>query len=193
MYFWTPPNKVKHLLVAISFSFTIELKIDQLIIANANSTLGQNYLLLPGKNQQFDDKHPDTFTLQKKHLFDHQRTYLTHTKIILQNLKSCVKAQMNRLSAPSWANVECCIVRDTTFIRRKRKRKQNKRKDHKVERGNRLASDCEAIVIQTPALYENSFVYGTTSESLQHRCQRSRRSCRINLWCQDSEATPLSP
>jgi len=77
LYFWTPPNKVKHLLVAISFSFTIELKIDQLIIANANSTLGQNYLLLPGKNQQFDDKHPDTFTLQKKHLFDHQRTYLT--------------------------------------------------------------------------------------------------------------------
>jgi len=77
MYFWTPPNKVKHLLVAISFSFTIELKIDQLIIANANSTPGQNYLLLPGKNQQFDDKHPDTFTLQKKHLFDHQRTYLT--------------------------------------------------------------------------------------------------------------------
>ena len=148
-------------------------------------------LLTTAKSQQFDNT--QTPSLYKRNIYlTYQRPYLTQTSFC-RIFKSCVKAQMNRLSAPLWANVECCIVRDTTFIRRKEKRKQNKRKDHKVERGNRLASDCEAIVIQTPALYENSFVYGTTSESLQHRCQRSRRSCRINLWCQDSEATPLSP
>jgi hypothetical protein len=95
-------------------------------LANANSTLGQNYLL-PRRSQQFDDKHPDTFTLQKKHLFDRS------TFVFDRILKSCVKAQMNRLSALCGQMWNAALYGTQHLSEEKEeKRKQNKRKDHKL-------------------------------------------------------------
>jgi len=49
---------------------------------------------------------------------------------------------MNRLSAPLWAYVECCIVRDTTFIRKEKSKIEEKITNLlRVERVNRLASE----------------------------------------------------
>jgi len=109
-------------------------------------------------------------------------------KLLRKILKSCVNAQMNRLSAPLWAYVECCIVRDTTFIR-----KEKSKIEEKITNFNEFR---ELIVwlpkrttCDTSALYEeNSFVYGTTSESVQHRCQRNPRKPLVPF-----VSSPLSP
>jgi len=97
---------------------------------------------------------------------------------------------MNRLSAPLWANV-VCIVRDTTFIRRKRKKKESKIEE-KITNFNELREEIvwlpKRTNCDTPALYK-TVLYTAQPVSRCSMCakeiQLSESEIRINLWCHD--------
>ena len=95
---------------------------------------------------------------------------------------------MNRLSAPSWANVECCIVRDTTFIRKKKKESKIKEKITKLR--EEIVWLPKRTNCDTPALYK-TVLY--TAQPVSCCSIGAKVVGSSNLWCHDSEVTPLSP
>lgn len=106
------------------------------------------------KSQQFDNPPPRHLHFTKE-TFIWPSTYIWHKHHFAEFLKRCVEAQMNRLSVPLWANV-VCIVRDTTFIWKKRKKES--KIEEKITNFNELREEIVWLPkrsnCDTPALYK---------------------------------------
>ena len=138
-------------------------------------------LLTTAKSQQFDNT--QTPSLYKRNIYLTINVYLTQTSFC-RIFKSCVKAQMNRLSAPLWANV-VCIVRDTTFIR---KRKKESKIEEKITNFIELREEIVWLPkrsnCDTPALYK-TVLY--TAQPVSRCSIGAKEVQRINLWCHDRQ------